>query len=154
MFESFWHGLKITYASVLVFHSLDWNITPTTSLSIFSLPLFCMESKVNLFLFTDAWCSVLVSLNRMLSTLFQLVMIVWEQIDGLELERRNSSALAMELRLSCTNPSKYHSYFDSLLLYMRSTETLHQVFVWFFFHRMPSCQYVHFCINGLHFHLS
>ena len=29
------------------------------------------------------------------------------QIDELMLERRNSSALAMELRLSCTNPSKY-----------------------------------------------
>ena len=28
-------------------------------------------------------------------------------IDGLVQERRNSSALAMELRLSCTNPSKY-----------------------------------------------
>ena len=27
------------------------------------------------------------------------------QIDGLVQERRNSSALAMELRLSCTNPS-------------------------------------------------
>ena len=26
-------------------------------------------------------------------------------IDGLVQERRNSSALAMELRLSCTNPS-------------------------------------------------
>ena len=29
-------------------------------------------------------------------------------IDGLAQERRNSSALAMELRLSCTNPSIYH----------------------------------------------
>ena len=29
------------------------------------------------------------------------------RIDGLVQERRNSSALAMELRLSCTNPSKY-----------------------------------------------
>ena len=28
-------------------------------------------------------------------------------IDGLVQERRNSSALAMELRLSCTNPSTY-----------------------------------------------
>ena len=28
------------------------------------------------------------------------------QIDGLVQERRNSSALAMELRHSCTNPSK------------------------------------------------
>ena len=28
-----------------------------------------------------------------------------EYIDGLVQERRNSSALAMELRLSCTNPS-------------------------------------------------
>ena len=27
-----------------------------------------------------------------------------QQIDGLVQERRNSSALAMELRLSCTNP--------------------------------------------------
>ena len=29
----------------------------------------------------------------------------WHYIDGLVQERRNSSALAMELRLSCTNPS-------------------------------------------------
>ena len=29
------------------------------------------------------------------------------QVDGLMQERRNSSALAMELRLSCTDPSKY-----------------------------------------------
>ena len=29
----------------------------------------------------------------------------WDHIDGLVQERRNSSALAMELRLSCTNPS-------------------------------------------------
>ena len=29
----------------------------------------------------------------------------WDDIDGLVQERRNSSALAMELRLSCTNPS-------------------------------------------------
>ena len=28
------------------------------------------------------------------------------EIDGLVQERRNSSALAMVLRLSCTNPSK------------------------------------------------
>ena len=28
-------------------------------------------------------------------------------IDGLVQERRNSSAFAMELRLSCTNPSTY-----------------------------------------------
>ena len=29
----------------------------------------------------------------------------WDDIDGLVQERRNSSAIAMELRLSCTNPS-------------------------------------------------
>ena len=29
------------------------------------------------------------------------------QVDGLVQERRNSIALAMELRLSCSNPSKY-----------------------------------------------
>ena len=32
---------------------------------------------------------------------------VWDYIDVLVQERRNSSALAMELRLSCTNPSIY-----------------------------------------------
>ena len=31
-------------------------------------------------------------------------------IDGLVQERRNSSALAMELRMSCTNPSIYAIY--------------------------------------------
>ena len=30
-----------------------------------------------------------------------------EYVDGLVQETRNSSALAMELRLSCTNPSLY-----------------------------------------------
>ena len=32
-----------------------------------------------------------------------------DKIDGLVQERRNSSALAMELRLSCINPSKWYS---------------------------------------------
>ena len=32
-------------------------------------------------------------------------LLLWQYIDGLAQERRNSSALAMELRLSCTNPS-------------------------------------------------
>ena len=37
-----------------------------------------------------------------------LVLVAWQhQADGLEQERRNSSALAMELCLSCTNPSKW-----------------------------------------------
>ena len=31
--------------------------------------------------------------------------LLFEHIDGLMQERRNSSALAMELRLSCINPS-------------------------------------------------
>ena len=35
--------------------------------------------------------------------------IARSQIDGLVQERCNSSALAMELRLSCTNPSRWHS---------------------------------------------
>ena len=32
-----------------------------------------------------------------------------EQIDGLVQERHNSSALAMELRFSCTNPSEWNA---------------------------------------------
>ena len=35
-------------------------------------------------------------------------------IDGLVQERRNSSALAMELRLSCTNPSICITCFNEL----------------------------------------
>ena len=35
---------------------------------------------------------------------------LWGQIDGLVQDCSNSSALAMELRLSCTNPSKYQRY--------------------------------------------
>ena len=34
--------------------------------------------------------------------------ISWNDIEGLVQERRNSSALAMELRLSCTNPSTWY----------------------------------------------
>ena len=34
----------------------------------------------------------------------------WLDIDGLVQERRNSSALAMELHLSCINPSIYDLY--------------------------------------------
>ena len=42
-----------------------------------------------------------------------------QQIDGLVQGRRNSSALAMELRLSCTNPSKWLAciYFSNPCLY-------------------------------------
>ena len=35
----------------------------------------------------------------------------WEDIDGFEQERRNSSVLAMELRLSCTILSIWESFF-------------------------------------------
>ena len=35
---------------------------------------------------------------------FQIIL----HFDGLVQERRNSSALAMELRLSCTNPAIYY----------------------------------------------
>ena len=41
----------------------------------------------------------------MIRTSMKLCSIIWSlHIDGLVQERRNSSALAMELRLSCTNP--------------------------------------------------
>ena len=45
---------------------------------------------------------------------------LWLQIDGLVQERRNSSALAMELRLSCTNSSKWSEMYikqQSQILY-------------------------------------
>ena len=40
-----------------------------------------------------------------------------DKIDGLVQERRNSSALAMELRLSCTNPADGNETALSLLSY-------------------------------------
>ena len=39
------------------------------------------------------------------SDLFAEFVIFMLYVDGLVQERRNSSVLAMELRLSCTNPS-------------------------------------------------
>ena len=36
---------------------------------------------------------------------------LYGQIDGLVQERCNSSALAMELRLSCTNPAKWYHWY-------------------------------------------
>ena len=47
--------------------------------------------------------------------------IIVVNIDGLVQERRNSSALAMELRLSCINPSIFCNEFDKNLL----LKTLH-----------------------------
>ena len=37
--------------------------------------------------------------------------VLAKHIDGLVQEKRNSSALAMELRLSCTNPSTFQCIF-------------------------------------------
>ena len=39
----------------------------------------------------------------------------WYEINGLVQERHNSSELAMELSLSCTNPSKYELYSSNLI---------------------------------------
>ena len=52
-----------------------------------------------------------------------VVVCVKARIDGLVQERRNSSALAMELRLSCTNPS-------ALVLRLSWTNSLVCVFAW------------------------
>ena len=43
---------------------------------------------------------------------------VTDHIDGLVQERRKPSALAMELGLSCTNPSIYITEIDLLLLFL------------------------------------
>ena len=43
----------------------------------------------------------------------------WEEtlhIDGLEQERSNSSVVAMELRLSCTNPSIYDEELNEVVV--------------------------------------
>ena len=47
----------------------------------------------------------------------------WDKIDGLVQERSNTSALAMELRLSCTNPLKYQ-WLSALLYYNSSVSAM------------------------------
>ena len=48
------------------------------------------------------------------------------QDDGLVQERRNSSALAMEFRLSCINPSKYSNCASTLQSCAHQVRTTHQ----------------------------
>ena len=49
-------------------------------------------------------CSESIVPNFILAVLYGVVILHWEYIDGLVQKRRNSSALALKLRLSCTNP--------------------------------------------------
>ena len=56
------------------------------------------------------------------------------QIDGLVPERRNSTAIAQELRLSCTNPSKYpliniHTFWFLYTLFLKSCKIYKLSFV-------------------------
>ena len=60
---------------------------------------------------------------------------VLDYIDGLVQERRNSSALAMELRLSCTNPSIWTCY--SCTLY--STHSWLQRYISLALFHWPDC---------------
>ena len=43
-----------------------------------------------------------------------------DHIDGLMQERRDSIAKALELSLSCTNPSTYHKIFQDAFSYLLS----------------------------------
>ena len=57
----------------------------------------------------DAWCSaciLYICIRKLDRVKFreQFGSLTWQHIDWLVQERRNSSALAMELYLSCTNP--------------------------------------------------
>ena len=50
---------------------------------------------------------------------------IWKQINGLMKERRNSSANALELSLSCTNPLKYPlNSITNLLVWWRAKPVL------------------------------
>ena len=61
------------------------------------------------------------------------VLLCKAHIDWLVLERRNSSALAMELRLSCTNPSILFSLqlvpFGAWILHDMFTENIHHMWL-------------------------
>ena len=58
-----------------------------------------------------------------------------DKIDGLVQERRNSSALAMELHLSCTNPSRWS--YDHLIFIMEILILVR----WYVYIRMAACVY-------------
>ena len=62
-----------------------------------------------------------------------------DHIDGLVQERRNSSALAMELRISCTNPPIYHlSNFELRMPGGELRGYVHFVENWLY-HNRPHC---------------
>ena len=53
----------------------------------------------------DMWKLLKINFKRKVSNWQYVQIVIWDHTDGLMQERRNSSALAMELRLSSTNPS-------------------------------------------------
>ena len=53
-------------------------------------------------------------INNLLLTKVRLILETWRYIDGSVQERRNLSALAMELLLSCTNPSIWCTRMDMI----------------------------------------
>ena len=67
-----------------------------------------------------------------------------QYIDGLMQERRNSSALAMELRLSCMNPSIWQCYITEYIenkIWIKSEQTvyaLRRVLFWYLFPKLWS----------------
>ena len=59
---------------------------------------------------------------------YQLIAAQWRHIDRLMQERRNSSALAVELRLSCTNPSIWWCRPEPILVQVMALR--HQAITW------------------------
>ena len=76
------------------------------------------EATCHIMLTQAGQCSNVMEWNAQLTPVLghSYVGVTWSSyIDGSVQERRNSSALAMELRLSCTNPSIYRWGLSSLV---------------------------------------
>ena len=105
-----------------VFAAHLWSCQPNFEVIqnlTYDLPHFKIYQDLAVRAFSAIW-------NVMLWVrLFSLELyIVYLHLDALVQERRNSSALAMELRLSCTNPSTWSV--DHLSYFMKKS-------IWFYF---------------------
>ena len=99
--------------------SICWDKMDIVSINLLKEPLTQVPWKDPTQRFWITCSSFMMSISRFHSVFCQAVCPVFANINiyinGLVQERRNSSALAMELRLSCTNPSIWPQHFIDVL---------------------------------------
>ena len=74
---------------------------------------------------------IMIKFRLMLIAMDRVGRSALDHIDGLLQERRNSIALAMELRLSCTNPSIWLNYItiNEKMIYIKSNADINLIYI-------------------------